>query len=86
MRKLALAGLVFYAAMAVGVAQAEPLKLSNTQMDEVSAGVAFALAVAGAAAAGPNVAATATNAQTVALDLGIVNAAASLSQSASFAN
>jgi hypothetical protein len=42
MKKLALSGLALGAAMAVGTAQAEPLTLSDDQMDEVTAaGFAF---------------------------------------------
>lgn len=38
MKKLGITGLVLSAAMAMGVAQAEPLKLTSQQMDQVSAG------------------------------------------------
>jgi hypothetical protein len=38
MKKLALTGMVLGAAMVAGIAQAEPLTLTNSQMDQVSAG------------------------------------------------
>lgn len=45
MKKLALCGVAVGALMAAGVAQAEPLKLSAAQMDQVSAGGFFDVAV-----------------------------------------
>lgn len=79
MKKLGITGLVLSAAMAMGVAQAEPLKLTNQQMDQVSAGMssghkdyghngfAAATALSGASAAGKHAAVTHTATHTAAL-------------------
>lgn len=85
MKKLGITGLVLGAAMTMGVAHAEPMKLTDQQLDQVSAGLATATALATGAAAGFNNAATQTQAQTVALQ-GIVAQAQSLAASASAAN
>jgi len=85
MKKLGITSLILGAMMTMGVAQAEPMKLTTQQMDKVSAGTAFAAAASAAAAAGINNATTTTTTQTAALQA-LFAQSASQATSTSFAN